>query len=75
METESRAETDKAARFIIVILVEYRQHELLYKEVEESMGPNELDCPMRIMNQLEEHPPSGNIPPDGGKGSCSITGI
>ena len=59
MEAESRVETDKATRFIIVILVEYRRHELLYKEVEESMGPNELDCPMRIMNQLEGHPPIG----------------
>ena len=52
-------EADKAIRFIVVILVEYRQHELLYKEVEESMGPNELDCPMRIMNQLDGHPPTG----------------
>ena len=52
-------ETDKSIRFILVILVEYRQHQLLYKEVEESMGPNELDCPMRIMNQLGGHPPTG----------------
>ena len=51
-------ETDKAIRFIVVILIKYHQHELLYKEVEESMGPNELDCPMRIMNQLEGHPPT-----------------
>ena len=36
--------------FILIILVEYRQRELLYREVDESMGPNELDCPMRIMN-------------------------
>ena len=35
------------------------QHQLLYKDVEESMGPNEVDCPMRIMNQLEGHPPIG----------------
>ena len=59
MEAEPRVETDKAIRFIVVILVEYHQHQLLYKEVEESMGPNELDCPMRIMNQLEGHPPTG----------------
>ena len=59
MEAEPRVETDKAIRFIALILVEYRQHELLYKEVEESMGPNELDCPMQIMNQLEGHPPTG----------------
>ena len=58
MEAEPRVETDKSIRFIVVILVEYHQHQLLYKEVEESMGPNELDCPMRIMNQLEEHPPT-----------------
>ena len=45
--------------FILIILVEYRQHELLYREVEESMGPNERDCPMRIMNQLGGHPPDG----------------
>ena len=59
MEAEPRVETDKAIRFIVVILVKYHQHELLYKEVEESMGPNELDSPMRIMNQLEGHPPTG----------------
>ena len=59
MEAEPRVETDKSIRFIVVILVEYRQHQLLYKEVEESMGPNELDCPIRIMNQLEGHPPTG----------------
>ena len=35
------------------------QHQLLYKDVEESMGPNEVDCPMPIMNQLEGHPPLG----------------
>ena len=59
MEAEPRMEADKSIRFIVVILVEYRQHELLYKEGEESSGPNELNCPMRIMNQLEEHPPTG----------------
>ena len=58
MEAEPKVETDKAIRFIVVILIKYHQHELLYKEVEESMGPNELDCPMRIMNQLERHPPT-----------------
>ena len=42
MEAEPRVETEKAIRFIVVILVEYHQHQLLYKEVEESMGPNEL---------------------------------
>ncbi len=54
-------EADKTIRFVVVILVEYRRHELLYKEVEESMGPNELDCPMRIMKQLEGHPPLGEF--------------
>ena len=45
MEAEPRVETDKSIRFIVVILVEYHQHQLLYKDVEESMGPNELDLP------------------------------
>ena len=58
MEAEPRVERDKSIRFIMVILVEYHQHQLLYKEVEESSGPNELDCPMRIMNQLEGHLPT-----------------
>ena len=60
MEAERRVKTDQAVRFIVVILVEYRQHELLNKDVEESMGPNKLDCPIRIMNQLEgQHHPIG----------------
>ena len=44
-------------RFVVLMLIEYRGGELFLKKVEESMGPLELDCPMRIMKALEGHRP------------------
>ena len=40
---------------ILVILVEYRRHELLYNDVKESMGPNKLDCPMPEPGDRKSH--------------------
>lgn len=49
--------TDPHLPFVIVVLAEYRDHHIMIKEVEESMGPLELDCPLRIMKKLEGHRP------------------
>ena len=46
-------------RFVMVIIVEQWGQELAHKIVEDSMGPLELDCPLRIMKQLEGSPPTG----------------
>ena len=46
-------------RFVLMLLIDYSRGELLFKEVEESMGPQEWDCPMRIMQQIEGHPTLG----------------
>ena len=45
MEAEPRVETEKAIRFIVVILVEYHQHQLLYKEVGRAWGQTNWTAP------------------------------
>ena len=50
-------ETPRAERFAAIVRTEYRGGELMIREDDESVGPNETDCPMRIMRQLEGHPP------------------
>ena len=55
-ERESRG-GEKPERFVLVALVQHRNQELRLKAIEETSGPNELDCPMRIMRQLEGYPP------------------
>ena len=32
-------------KFVLMVMVDYRRHQLLYKDIEESMGPTERDCP------------------------------
>ena len=61
MESAARGNDVPSRRFIIMLMVHYRQGEILYKDVEESMGPQEFDCPMRLMAQLESHPPLGEF--------------
>ena len=48
-------------KFIIVMLADHHRGELFLKEVEESMGPSEVDCPLRIMKQLEDQPDLGEL--------------
>ena len=55
--TEHDGEDGSNVRFITVVLVEYVKGELRYKVVDESVGPYEVDCPMRLINALEGHPP------------------
>lgn len=43
--------------FGTIILTERRGGEICYKEMDESMGPNESRCPLRIINKLEELAP------------------
>ena len=50
-------EKPQVVRFIAVVRMEYHRGELLIREDDESVGPNDIDCPMRIMNQMEGHPP------------------
>ena len=59
MEADARDGQYPSQRFIIMITVEYRQFQLLYRDDEESMGFGKLDCPMRLMRKLEGHPPTG----------------
>ena len=51
-------ETPRAERFAAMAGVAYRRGQLLIREDDESAGPNETDCPVRIIRQLEDHPPS-----------------
>ena len=61
-------------RFVIVLLTEYRRGEFLYKEVEESMGPLELDCPTRIMRAARgDNPHWGSSPAVGGRRCGGVT--
>ena len=57
MEGPHPQERQKTNRFIVTILVKYRRGELYHKETDESMGPLQHDCPMRLLHQLEGHPP------------------
>lgn len=52
------AEGTKAARcygdkvMALIILLGYRGGEAWYKDMDESMGPNECDCPMSVLEKL-----------------------
>ena len=59
METNERPGQAGGERFIVMVTVAYSSGMLMYKDVEESMGPNEEDCPMRIMKKVEGYPVSG----------------
>ena len=59
MEADARGGQHPSKRFIIMITVEYRRFQLLYRDDEESMGFSKLDCPMRLMRKLDGHPPLG----------------
>ena len=48
-------------KFVMVIIVEQWGQELAHKIVEDSMGPLEVDCPLRIMKKLEGSPPTGEF--------------
>lgn len=61
MEANSPKEGTTTRRFVIMMLVEHRRRELLYKDIDESMGPLQYDCPIRIMKQLEGHAPTGRF--------------
>ena len=54
---EHNGEEPQVVRFIAVVRMEYHRGELLIRGDDESVGPNDTDCPMRIMNQMEGHPP------------------
>jgi hypothetical protein len=41
-----------AACFAIVMLLRYSRDELMFKDMDEFMGPNESDCPKRILDLL-----------------------
>lgn len=55
--TEHTSREGKVIRFIAVILLEFSKGELRYKLMDESVGPVEIDCPMRLLKGLEGHPP------------------
>ena len=42
---------------LLLVLVRYQDRMVLHKVVPESHGPLELDCPMRIIRKVGEHPP------------------
>ena len=44
-------------RSVLMIMAKCYKGEVLLKQVHETMGPEEYDCPMRIMDQLANHPP------------------
>ena len=45
-------------RFVVLVQVEqWPKEQLAYRIDDESVGPLEVDCPMRIMRQLEGYPP------------------
>ena len=49
-------------RFVVVVQVEqWRGEQLAYRMDDESVGPLQEDCPMRIMRQLEDSPPANEF--------------
>ena len=44
-------------RLIVTTLVQYHDGDVLTKHMDESVGPNAADCPLRILAQAEEFPP------------------
>ena len=61
MEADSPKKGITGRRFVIMMIVEHRRGELFYKAIDESMGPLQYDCPMRIMKRLEGHAPIGEF--------------
>ena len=59
METNERPDQTAGERFIVMVTVEHSRGMLIYKDASESMGPNEEDCPMRLMKKVEGYPVSG----------------
>ena len=50
-------ETVGKTRLIVMVRLEYRQGQLFYREDSEEVGPNQADCPRRLMQGLEGFPP------------------
>ena len=48
---------DPTRRLIIVALARCTKTELRYKIMDESEGPNQTDCPLRILNAADLYPP------------------
>lgn len=52
--------TNESYVFAIVVLIKWAprsRHNICYKEMSESMGPFEYDCPPRIFRLIEQFPP------------------
>ena len=43
-------------RVIILVLVDYSNNMVMDKDVDETMGPFDLDCPMRLINAADQYP-------------------
>ena len=48
---------DPARRFILVAIARISSSDLRYNIMSEADGPNEIDCPMRILKAAELYPP------------------
>ena len=48
-------------KFILMVSVDFSGGMFYYREDEESAGPNHVDCPMRLIRQVEDHPPAGEF--------------
>lgn len=49
-------EKNDGSRFILVCKVSFGKYEWGYKDMEESMGPYEYDCPLKILKDVPEPP-------------------
>lgn len=57
-ERNEDADTENPTRrFVVVALAYHADREFRYKLSGEDEGPNEHDCPVRILDKLEEYPP------------------
>ena len=50
---------EPARRLIIVALARQSKNELRYKIMDETEGPNQIDCPLRILDAADLYPPGG----------------
>ena len=61
-ELNHGVERDNPTRmFVTVLLKEMRQGYLMFKGMDDSVGPFYYDCPIRLMNGVEQYPPRNEL--------------
>jgi len=61
---ERQFKSGEKTRFVIICLLDYRIDEFYnfgYKDMDETCGPNERECPERLLKLLEDYPPNDSL--------------